>query len=368
MSNKVSQNNQSSVKTVILTYAQPNNYPEWIKWIQNKAVAEFGEVGKCVKYLKFKKFRKPVPPPEMNETEKMIFSNDLRVHQNDKRDYKEKRVKLFAFIMEYVSAHSRTAIESDHSFNEAEETSHVVALMIIIQRTHQPYAGLEDTVRTTHLRVELINKKQKDQRTINYCHEWREKIRYAVLAGVTFDDHTFWVSIFLESLSAAHKDFVDSILDPSRRIRPPPATLMDAIARVEEHNRYVESRASKNKSNPPAPANQPAVVANTTVQKKNAGSRRREKGKKGSNSSSYCQPCPPANGGGSSAKPARPDCRWCKKKNPTHDPDNCWDNPANKGKREEFRAKRQNKQAAAHAQFKTMFMNVMADFLMDRQP
>lgn len=363
MSSKNSNSNgQSGFRTVVLTPRPNSNYPEWSKYIENKATQEHGEAGKCVKSGEFKKFKKPAIPTEVNDFTKMEYALKLKMYRSERDHYQDKRVKLFGMILESLSTQSRNTVESHKDFKAAYDESQVVNLMTIIRTTHEPYSGLELQARLASYQQELNRLKQgKDEPTTLYCQRWKLKVDQAVLAGLEMTNQSYWVHTFLQSLNGSLKDFVDSKLNPARaRPGDVPDTLAAAIVLVETHDSYCML------SRPRGTTSQ-HVVAATTASTKNAGPHRRDKAKrKGGKASGTSN----SGSGGSSARVAatvaRPACPWCKRNNPSHAADDCFSKPGNEQKKEEYLKRR--KPNTKNKQFRSMLINVLGELLMKEQP
>jgi len=333
--------------------------------MENLARATYGDAGHIIKTgieVTFKKptrekgpFSPPTPAPagetkeelatqplpySPDEFELAAYKEELKEYIADSKAYKEKKSKLFALTRCHMSRHSQTLVENKAAYAKSETDSDVIGLMKLIQETHQAYNGLDKQSRVTALTKELIAFKQhENQSTLDYVQKYRERIVKCKQAEVDFTNEAFYVTIFLQSLNSANREYINRILDPTALAANVPKTLEAAFAQIESYHNYLVSTGQSSNSKPKSTEDSTSSAVVAAV---NVPNGKKRKGKK--------------TGGAHSNSGNREKCTHCGRLHPS---DQCFSLPANAAKKAAHDAMLK----ARHDKQKTVLLTMMEEIL-----
>ena len=338
--------------------------------MENLARATYGDAGHIIKTgieIAFKKptrkgpFSAPPPAPageskeelatqplpySPDEFELAAYKEELKEYIADSKAYKEKKSKLFALIRCHMSRHSQTLVENKAAYAKHETDSDVIGLMKLIQETHQAYNGLDKQSRVTALTKELIAFKQHENpSTLDYVQKYRERIVKCKQAEVDFTNEAFYVTIFLQSLNSANREYINRILDPTAMAANVPKTLETAFAQIESYQNYLVSTGQSSNSKPKSTEDSTSSAVVAAVNVPNAGKKR--KGKKSGGA--------PPNSGGNRDK-----CTHCGRMHPS---DQCFTLPANAAKKAAHEAMNKARRQLIQDKQKTVLLTMMEEIL-----
>jgi hypothetical protein len=107
----------------ILKYGPNNNFMRFREALSKKALEEYGTLGKLI--LKGK-IEEPEEPNRTlydldNEYEKLDYLEELKTYRKLKNDQREKKPKLYATILKYLSKESLEAVKRTKEWSEVED-------------------------------------------------------------------------------------------------------------------------------------------------------------------------------------------------------------------------------------------------------
>jgi len=136
---------QEPKNVLILRYGPNNNFMRFQEALSRKALEEYGMLGKLI--LKGK-IENPVEPDKADfdlndEYDKVAYLEELKLYRKLKSEQKEKKPKLYATILKYLSEESLEAVRKAKDWDEVEEDVDPERLWEIIVDKHRVHSTSE---------------------------------------------------------------------------------------------------------------------------------------------------------------------------------------------------------------------------------
>jgi hypothetical protein len=129
----------------ILKYGPGNNFMRFKEALSKKVLEEYGALGKLIKQ---RKIEEPDEPDKTfddlkDEFEKMEYIKDMKTYRKLKWERDQKKPKLHATILKYLSDESLEAIQKVKDWTEIEEKVDPERLWLAIEEKHHVHSTSE---------------------------------------------------------------------------------------------------------------------------------------------------------------------------------------------------------------------------------
>jgi hypothetical protein len=177
----------------ILKYGPNNNFMRFQEVLSKKALEEYGMLGKLI--LKGK-IEDPVEPGKADfdlkdEYDKVAYLEELKLYRKLKNEQKERKPKLYATILKYLSKESLEAVRKANNWDKVEEEVNPARLWEIIVDKHRVHSTSEvAAIVKQEARNQLQNVRQGGfESVISYKQQYSNAIKaYHDQGNPTKDD------------------------------------------------------------------------------------------------------------------------------------------------------------------------------------
>jgi len=123
----------------ILKYGPNNNFMRFQEALSKKALEEYGMLGKLILKGKIENLVEPDKADFdlKDEYDKVAYLEELKLYQKLRSKQKEKKPKLYATILKYLSEESLEAVRKGNDWDKAEEEVDPERLWEIIFDKHR---------------------------------------------------------------------------------------------------------------------------------------------------------------------------------------------------------------------------------------
>jgi hypothetical protein len=128
----------------ILRYGPGNNFMRFKEALSKKVLEEYGTLGKLIKQGKIEELEEPERPIDLqDEFERMEYIEDMKIYRKLKTEQDQKKPKLYATILKYLSDESLEAIQKVQDWTDIEEKVDPERLWKAIEEKHRVHSTSE---------------------------------------------------------------------------------------------------------------------------------------------------------------------------------------------------------------------------------